>query len=62
VGSLTPGSEADFVLLDPRAAPLLARRATRANSLAQWLFAFIVLADERCVREVHLATSAAMAA
>ncbi|WP_334135927.1 guanine deaminase [Tepidimonas sp.] len=56
VGSLAPGSEADFVLLDPEATPLLARRTAHADSLAQWLFAFIVLADERCVREVHLAT------
>ncbi|MDM7457042.1 MAG: amidohydrolase family protein, partial [Tepidimonas sp.] len=55
VGSLAPGSEADFIVLDPAATPLLARRTSQADSLAQWLFAFVLLADDRAVTEVVVA-------
>lgn len=55
VGSLAPGSEADFVVLDPAATPLLARRTAQAESLAEWLFALIMLADDRAVSEVVVA-------
>ncbi|TSE29839.1 Guanine deaminase [Tepidimonas thermarum] len=58
VGSLAVGSEADFVVLDPAATPLLARRTAQAESLAQWLFALVMLADDRAVREVHIAGAA----
>lgn len=49
VGNLTPGHEADFVVLDPQATPLLARRTTQADSLDELLFALIVLGDDRVV-------------
>lgn len=49
VGNLVPGAEADFVLLDPRATPLLARRTAQARDLEELLFALIVLGDERAV-------------
>ena len=49
VGNLTPGHEADFVLLNPNATPLLARKTAQANSLEELLFALIVLADDRAV-------------
>lgn len=55
VGSLAPGSEADFVVLDPAATPLLARRTAQADSLAEWLFAFVMLADDRAVAQVEIA-------
>jgi len=55
VGNLAPGCEADFVLLDPQATPLLARRCARAESLEEWLFAMIVLGDDRLVRRTVLA-------
>ena len=48
-GHLAPGCEADFVLLDPRATPLLARRTAQARDLEELLFALIVLGDERVV-------------
>ncbi len=47
VGNLLPGCEADFVVLNPAATPLLARRTGQANTLAEWLFAMIVLGDDR---------------
>ena len=49
VGNLAPGCEADFVVLDPAATPLLARRTAAANSLEELLFALIVLGDDRVV-------------
>ena len=50
VGNLLPGCEADFIALDPGATPLLARRTGQANTLAEWLFALVVLGDDRLVR------------
>jgi guanine deaminase len=49
VGNLLPGCEADFVVLNPRATPMLARRTAQTETLAEWLFAMIVLGDERLV-------------
>ena len=49
VGNLLPGCEADFVVLNPTATPLLARRTARANSLDELLFAMIVLGDDRLI-------------
>ncbi len=49
VGNLQPGCEADFVVLNPQATPLLALRTARAQSLDELLFALIVLGDERVI-------------
>ena len=49
VGNLVPGCEADFVVLNPQATPLMARRTACANSLDELLFALIVLGDDRLI-------------
>jgi guanine deaminase len=49
IGNLQPGCEADFVVLNPGAMPLLARKAANAASLDELLFAMIVLGDDRIV-------------
>jgi guanine deaminase len=49
VGNLQPGCDADFVVLNPQATPLLARRTARAATLDELLFALIVLGDDRVV-------------
>ncbi|MEO7400617.1 MAG: guanine deaminase [Polaromonas sp.] len=49
VGNLQPGCEADFVVLNPQATPLLARRTAQAASLDELLFAMIVLGDDRAI-------------
>jgi guanine deaminase len=54
-GMLDVGFDADFVVLDSRATPLLARRTARAQSFEEVLFALIVLADDRAVRETFIA-------
>lgn len=51
-GNLAVGCEADFVVLNPKATPLLARRTTAAQSLEEQLFAMIVLGDDRLVDKV----------
>jgi guanine deaminase len=55
VGTLESGSEADFVVLDPAATPLLARRTAHAKSLESLLFALMILGDDRVVRETFIA-------
>jgi guanine deaminase len=53
VGGLEPGQEADFLVLDPQATPLLARRTCGAE-LAERLFALQVLGDDRAVARTYL--------
>lgn len=54
VGNLQAGCEADFVVLDPKATPLLARKTAHARDLDELLFSLIVLADDRAVESVYV--------
>ena len=54
IGSFDVGKEADFVVLDPEATPLLARRASRAESLEEQLFALMMLGDDRVVEATYV--------
>lgn len=49
LGSLQPGKEADFVVLDPAATPLAQRRLAGVRSLEETLFALTMLGDDRSV-------------
>jgi guanine deaminase len=55
VGNLLPGCDADFVVLNPRATPLLARKTAIAQSLDELLFSLIVLGDDRLVQATVVA-------
>ena len=55
VGNLQPGCEADFVVLNPDATPMLARKTRQTNSLEELLFALIVLGDERLIERTVIA-------
>ena len=55
VGNLQPGHEADFLVLDPQATPLLARKTSQARNLDELLFALIVLGDDRVVTRTLIA-------
>jgi guanine deaminase len=58
VGSLEPGSEADVIVIDPAATPLLARRTAalrEAERVDELLFALLVLADDRAVARTYVA-------
>ena len=54
IGNLVPGKEADFVVVDPRATPLMARRFAHARDLAERLFVLMMLADDRAVAATYL--------
>lgn len=58
VGTLQAGTEADFVVLNPAATPLLARKTALADNLEELLFALIVLGDDRLVERVVTAGAA----
>jgi guanine deaminase len=55
IGSLAPGREADFVVLDPNATPLLTLRNARATSVEDQLFALMTIGDDRAVRATYVA-------
>lgn len=54
VGNLQPGCEADFLVLNPQATPLLARKTSQARNLDELLFAMIVLGDDRVVEHAFV--------
>jgi len=54
IGNFQPGREADFVVLDWTATPELAWRMERCKTLAERLFALMILGDERCVVATHV--------
>ena len=58
VGNLLPGCEADFVVLNPQATALLARKSAQAASLDELLFAMIVLGDDRLIERTVIAGGA----
>ena len=57
IGNLQPGCEADFIVLNPAATPLLARKTARASNLDELLFAMIVLGDNRLIDRTVIAAS-----
>ncbi|MES2936326.1 MAG: guanine deaminase [Pseudomonadota bacterium] len=54
IGNLVPGCEADFVVLNPQATPLLARKVSHARDLDELLFSLIVLGDDRVIDRVYV--------
>ncbi|MEJ6020626.1 guanine deaminase [Ramlibacter sp. PS4R-6] len=54
IGNLSPGCEADFVVIDPKATPLLARKTSIATNLDELLFALIVLGDDRAIERAFI--------
>lgn len=55
IGNLRPGKEADFVVLDYEATPLISYRMNHARSLEEKLFALMILGDDRVVKETFSA-------
>ena len=52
VGNIAPGMDSDLILIDRDSTPLLRHRMARAETIAEHLFALIVLGDDRAVAEV----------
>jgi guanine deaminase len=54
IGNFDPGKAADFVVLDPHATPLLARRMAGAATVSERLFVFMTLGDDRAIAATHI--------
>ncbi len=55
IGNFAPGKDADFVVLDYQATPLLSYRLQQSKSLPETLFALIMLGDDRAIQETFAA-------
>jgi guanine deaminase len=53
IGSLEKNKEADFIVLDLKATPLISNRIDRVKNLEQLLFCLMTLGDDRLVSEVY---------
>lgn len=53
IGSFAVGAEADFIVLDPKATPLLARRTGNCDQLEELLFALALLGDDRAIAATY---------
>ncbi len=49
IGNFAAGTEADFIVIDPKATPLLARRSGECEQLEELLFALALLGDDRAI-------------
>lgn len=55
IGNFVTNAEADFLVLDPQATPLLKRRTASCNSLEELLFALALLGDDRSIAATYAA-------
>jgi guanine deaminase len=55
IGNFESGKDADFVVLDYKATPLISYRMQQAKSLAEKLFALAMLGDDRAIKETFAA-------
>ncbi len=55
LGNFLPGKDADFLVLDYNATPLISYRMQQARSLEERLFALTMLGDDRTVKETFAA-------
>jgi len=55
IGSFSAGCEADFIVVDPQATPLLARRSANTATLEEQLFALALLGDDRVIAATYSA-------
>lgn len=55
IGNFASGAEADFIVLDPQATPLLARRSALTDSLEELLFTLALLGDDRTIAATYVA-------
>lgn len=54
IGNLELGTEADFVVLDYHATPLIKYRMTQTQSLTERLFVMLTLADDRAIKHTYV--------
>lgn len=54
IGHFASGAEADFIVLDPHATPLMARRAAQARTLSERLLLLMTLGDDRAIAATYI--------
>ena len=54
IGNFTQGAEADFIVIDYHATPLMDRRMQHCTNLSEKLFILSMLGDERHIRATHV--------
>jgi guanine deaminase len=54
IGRLEPGMDADFIVLDLEATPLIARRTAAARSVSDLLRVFMTLGDDRAIKATYI--------
>ena len=54
VGSLESGKEADFIVIDPQASPILKYRSSQVNDIFELLFILMTLADDRQIKATYI--------
>jgi len=54
IGNFFQGAEADFILLDTNATPLMARRMQHCKNLTEKLFILSMLGDDRHIKATHI--------
>ena len=55
LGRVAPGYEADLIVLDPKATPLLAFRTGYCRDLTELLFTLMTMGDDRAIRATWVA-------
>lgn len=55
IGSFKVGNEADFIVMDFNSTPLMSLKQSKCKTLAEKLFAMIILGDDRTVKATYIA-------
>jgi guanine deaminase len=54
IGNFAVGKEADFIVLDPEATPLIARRMASCQNLEEQLFVWMTLGEDRAIAATYI--------
>ncbi len=54
IGNFLPGKEADFIVLDQQATPLIKRRMSVAEEIEEKVFVYMMLGDDRVVQASYI--------
>ena len=54
IGNFKPGKEADFLVINEKATPILARRTGTQDNIVDRLFSVLMLGDDRCIEQTWI--------
>lgn len=54
LGNFLPGKEADFIVLDEQATPLISRRMQSTRDIEEKLFVWMIMGDDRSIHASHI--------